>query len=74
MKLKASDLKAIQWYCQAYSLKPALSLPPTMYFNKGTELVTVDLSTIIDEYKLWIDEDKKIRTRERARIKYERVV
>lgn len=74
MSLSTKELKAIHWYCQQYGLRPGLSAVPTMYFNKGTELVTVDLSTIIDEYKLWIDEDKKIRTRERARIKYERVV
>lgn len=66
MVLSAKQLKAINWYRQENGLKPQLSTPPTMYFKDadGNE-VTADLTSIMQEYGQWNEEDKKVRAREK---------
>lgn len=73
MKLKAQDLKAIKWYMETHDMKPALSLPPTIYMiprkDPMMDTVKVDLSEILAQYNVWNEDDKKVRARERARMK-----
>lgn len=71
--LSAKELTAINWYAKNNNLRPELSALPLIYFSRkivlagleGDEVFKMDKGDILDQWKVWNEEDKKQRALER---------